>query len=147
MEELNCKKETLPYTFEAPDLESEIGEIERVANKFDPTNKARFILAFLQEARSAPLVELSDQLWRHLDNTDSFQFGPGDWESVARHADYYKRDWQLLKQKMESGKSVGAPIVVKVENQMHLVSGNTRLMIARALGIRPKVLLVDMAFR
>lgn len=147
MEELNSRREKLPCAFSAPNLESESSEIERVANEFDPTNKEGFILKFLQRARSAPLVAMSEQFWQHLDNTDSFQFGPGDWDAVARHADHYERDWQSLRQKMESGKPIDAPIVVKIENQMHLVSGNTRLMIARALGIRPKVLLVDMGPR
>jgi len=85
-----------------------------------------------------------------LDNTDSFDITPEGWEKVAENIDYTnqetgaKRSWQDLKQKTEQGQELDAPIVLKYQDELHLVSGNTRLMVARALGKTPKVLFVEM---
>ena len=47
---------------------------------------------------------------------------------------------------MKYGTSMPAPIVMKGdEDWYYLIGGNTRLMAARALGIRPKILLVDVS--
>ncbi len=104
----------------------------------------------MEQAAHAGLVELTEDMWRELENTDSFDIQPGGWEKVAEHINYTnketgaKRDWEGLKQAMEQGKRLDAPIVLRHAGQLHKVSGNTRLMVARALGIRPKVLLVEM---
>lgn len=52
--------------------------------------------------------------------------------------------WEDLRQKIEQGQELDAPIVLKLLNEIHLVSGNTRLMVARALNKTSKVLLVEM---
>lgn len=89
-------------------------------------------------------------MWGTLDNTDSFDIPSEGWEKVAEHIDHTNqetgatRSWQDLKQKMEQGRELDAPIVLKYQNELHLVSGNTRLMVARALGKTPKILLVEM---
>lgn len=53
------------------------------------------------------------------------------------------RDWQLLKSKIENGESLDAPIICQKGDRLHLVSGNTRLIVTRALGMLPQVLLVN----
>ncbi len=147
MEKLYSKKQLSSDVFRFPSLKNQIGEIERVANTFDTTNKKSFIEKFMQKARHSTLIGMSEELWKKLENTDSLKILAGDWDAVALHA-YHggdsPRDWQSLKLRMESGELLDAPIVVKIGNKMHLVSGNTRLMVARALGISPSVLLIDM---
>ena len=93
---------------------------------------------------------MTEDLWSTLDNTDSFDIPLDGWEKVAEHIDHTNqetgaaRSWQDLKLKMEQGQKLDAPIVLKYQEGLHLVSGNTRLMVARALEKTPKILLVDM---
>lgn len=133
-----------------PNVRRERGEIERVAQTYRPLHPTSFVQDFLEKAQQASLVNLSEEMWSLLDNTDSFDIPINGWEQVAAHIDHTNhetgatRDWEDLKIKMEQGKELDAPIILKQVNDMHVVSGNTRLMVARALGKVPKVLLVDM---
>lgn len=58
---------------------------------------------------------------------------------VERNAFHIGRDWESVKTALEGGVPLDAPIIMKRGDQTHLVSGNTRLMVARAMGIRPQV--------
>lgn len=79
-----------------------------------------------------------------MENTDSLDIEYDDWGTVAMHASQGNRDWESLKLKMESEGEIDAPIILRKGGTLHLVSGNTRLMVARALGKTPKVVIVDM---
>lgn len=130
--------------FVFPDIEKELGEIERVAKLYAKGFSERFV----RIARESKLSELSEEEWRVLDNTDSFDITLGDWEIVKLHStagsqSLHPRDWQMLRSKMKRWEPLDAPIIINARGQLHLVSGNTRLMVARALGIRPQVLSVD----
>ncbi|HEY4516253.1 MAG TPA: hypothetical protein VJH67_03655 [Candidatus Paceibacterota bacterium] len=137
-------KTNTPFIY--PSVEKEIGEIERVARELNLGKS--FANDFLERSKHTELVELSENDWSRLENTDSFVISVGDWDSVAKNTLAGRlenpRNSELLKSKIESGVVLDAPIVVKIGDVLHLVSGNTRLMVARALGIRPKVLIVDM---
>jgi len=55
-----------------PDLQEEIGEIERVLVEFlnkEPSQEN--IAVVLRALESAPVVDLSEEDWQHLENTDS----------------------------------------------------------------------------
>jgi len=137
-----------------PDFVQEQGEVERVAREFlkqEPTPEN--IAALTKVLESAPMVELSDADWEALHNTDSFHnVSPGDIEKSARITEKYneslepgnKRDFQTLLKKMQNGSEMNAPAIVRKDGKMHLVSGNTRLMIARAMSYRPVVVLADL---
>lgn len=132
--------------FKYPDIEAEIGEFERVADTFGIDSS---VLMFL--AHEGQMTYLDFELWNKLENTDSNTFDIGDWEWVHEHSNpdgEHKRDWESLKDKVERGKVLNAPIIMKYGNKYHLVSGNTRLMVARAKGVVPKVLLfeIDQSF-
>ena len=132
--------------FKYPDIESETGEFERVADAFGIDSS---VLMFL--AHDGQLVSLDLELWSKLENTDSNSFEAGDWSTVHSHSNpdgEQKRDWENLRDKVEGGKVLDAPIIMKYGNRYHLVSGNTRLMVARAKGIVPKVLIfeIDQSF-
>jgi hypothetical protein len=129
----------LPTSFE-----HEMGEIERVAQTFAKGDSERFIRQFLEVIQNSQLTDLIDADWSRLENTDSWDIGVGDLDSVEDHSKHIGRDWELLKTKLEKGGQVDAPIIIKIGGVLHLTSGNTRLMVARALGIRPKVVIVDM---
>jgi hypothetical protein len=137
-------------SFINPDLAKERGEIGRVAQEVfsieDPDEIRKFGERFLEAAKTAPLVELSEEMWSQLENTDSYGIPSQDWavvedHAVVGHADH-PRDWESLKRQYEQGASIEAPVIVKTNDTLHLVAGNTRLMVARALGITPNVLLV-----
>ncbi len=145
------EKETNTKTmFAFPDVEQERGEIERAAQKYSPQNSEEFVRFFYEKAQEATLVELTEEMWSILDNTDSFDIPNNGWEKVAEHVDHTNqetgssRSWEDLRQKMEDRQELDAPIVLKYHGELHLVSGNTRLMVARALGKSVHILLVEM---
>ena len=121
-----------------PDLEAERGEFERVAETFSIDDS---VLMF--QAQSGELVDLDDAIWRQLDNTDSNRFDVGDWDTAVRFATEANRDYLDLKDKLERNVKLDAPIIMQHNTKYHLVSGNTRLMVSKALGITPKVLLFE----
>lgn len=131
--------------FVFPDFRYEMGEIERTAKIFAPENTQKFMEEFIEQGLKSSLTGLTEEIWRDLENTDSYDIPLGGWEQVAEHADFVGRDWQTKKKLMKNGDPIHAPIVLKKDGRYHKVAGNTRLMVARALGIRPTVLIVDMS--
>jgi hypothetical protein len=135
-----------PANFVFPRLREELGEIERVA-EYVGESKAQFVPRFLQatlrDSNRTQFVELTNSIWDQLKNTDSTRIGKGDWKSVSEACEN-KRDWEKVRREVENGTRLDAPIIVRLPNEYHLVSGNTRLMCSKALGVVPKVLIVDM---
>jgi hypothetical protein len=127
--------------FKYPDIEAERGEFERVARTFNADTDT---LMFLAEEEGG-LISLNASTWEVLENTDSSELQPGDWELVKEHSvnQDVSRDWESLKARLEQGEQTDAPIIMEHEGKYHLVSGNTRLMVARALGITPTVLIFE----
>ena len=88
---------------------------------------------------------LSEDVWGRLENTESHEFDKDEWRIVKEVSEAQERvrDWQKFKTLEEKGVPIDAPIILKCGDTYHLVSGNTRLMVAHALGITPKVLLFE----
>jgi hypothetical protein len=145
------EKKIVP-TWIRPNLETERGEIERVIREFlgqEPTEeKTSNIINILE---SASVIDLSYEDWRHLENTESFQYiRPGhveDAEKVVEDKNEKlppdnKRDFKAVLNGFNNGGKMECPTILRdKDGRLHLVSGNTRLMIARALGITPKVII------
>ncbi len=131
--------EPIPEYFIFPDITKERGEFERVADTFGVDSETLVFLAS-EEGR---LRDLSNEIWEKLDNTDSNKYEKDNWEAVREFSEMCGRDWLDLKKKIEKGNRIDAPIIMKYGELYHLVSGNTRLMVARALGIIPKVLVFE----
>jgi hypothetical protein len=129
--------ENLGEKFRHPDFEAEIGEFERVSIKFGIP-----VSDLLRSAESAELNFIEDDVWESLENTDSTNIKPGDWAEVDTLAKQAERDWEEVKRKIEAGVEY-APIILKHNGEYHLVSGNTRLMVCKAMGIVPKVLVFE----
>ncbi len=141
---MNESFESVKEPFVLPDIKAERGEFERVAEKFGLDTDTLLFLA----AEEGVLSPLTEEVWKNLDNTDSNTFNSGDsdaWDKIREgcEAQNPPRDWQALKITMEQGGDIEAPIIIKYDNQYHLVSGNSRLMVARALDITPKVLIFE----
>ncbi len=131
------------FTF--PNIKSELGEFDRVADTFGLESD---VLVFLAKTEGK-MVVLDDAMWVHLHNTDSINITKGDWETVDANVQEGNksadkpRDWKFLKHKIESGIKLDASIIMKYGDLYHVVSGNTRLMVSKALGINPEVLIFE----
>ncbi|OHA18904.1 MAG: hypothetical protein A2836_00755 [Candidatus Taylorbacteria bacterium RIFCSPHIGHO2_01_FULL_45_63] len=137
-----------------PNPNKEKGEVERVVKEFlnlEPTDEnVNRLIEIIQEA---PVVELGEEEWEQLNNTDSFHnVRSGHLEDAEEITEEYnqklsqnnRRNFKKLLDSFTFGKEMEVPVIVKnKEGVTHLVSGNTRLMIARALGIKPKVIIVE----
>lgn len=136
--------ETPKEQFRFPNIEAERGEFERVAEKFDV---ACDTLMFLAE-EEGKVTALDKDMWGVLDNTSSKSIEFGDWGGVehALREDGVERNWKELREKMKNSEVLDAPIILKIGDLYHLVSGNTRLMVARALGMTPKVLIFEYTY-
>lgn len=132
--------------------EEERGELDRVCRTFLPNNPEEMEKRFYDRLSDVQVITLTEELLLELDNTDALGVAEGDFEHVdqnirdgAARDPKNIRDWRDLKEKMERGKELDMPVIVKINNLYHKMSGNTRLMVCRALGIMPQVAIVDLS--
>ncbi len=132
-----------------PDIQSEIKEIERVAKMISGSEDhhdkdyQKTIQEITKVLETASFEELTDDMWSALENTDSYHdVRPGHIEDAQEIAKSYNRDPQESLDRIKNRDPFYAPIILILEDDTpHLVSGNTRLMIARALKLDVKVLI------
>ncbi len=130
-------------TWEAPRLvENELGEITRAAQHFanGPQEQADIALRIYDALSQGNLEDLQDDIWEHLENTDSYDIVPGDFAKVREMCLQNNRNFDVHVKRLVSGQPIPSPTIAVYNNVPHKVGGNTRLMFARALGIRPKVI-------
>jgi hypothetical protein len=138
-----------------PDMRNEAGEIVRVIRDFlgqEPSSET--VQEITRMLQSAPEVELSDEVWATVENTDSFHHvRSGHLEDAENLTAEYnavlpvenRRDFNKLLDGFKNGSPMELPAIIRDrQGKMHLISGNTRLMIARALRLQPKVIIGDM---
>jgi hypothetical protein len=134
--------------WQKPNLEREFGEIDRTAKEFSKGNKElydKIMWAFKNQFEFARLEELTDEVWAQLENTDSYHdISGGEVDKLSEIAAKNKRAWKRKSDDMKKGVPMAAPIIFQMGNRYHKVAGNTRLMIARVLGIRPKVVFIKL---
>ena len=132
--------------WEKPNLEWEFGEIDRTAKEFSQGDKEKYgsiMWGFKNQFENAQLEPLTDEVWSKLENTDSYNsVAPGDIEGAGKIAESNKRSWKQKLNSMRNGKPMPAPIIFEMNGRYHKVSGNTRLMLARALNSRPRVIFI-----
>ena len=128
-----------------PNIEGEMDEIKRVSQYL--TRNEDFpvsVYDIISSLENSNEVTLSDELWSNLENTESNEIEIGDFNAVFDIANHYgKSDPNKLKRKLESG-DYERPMIVKFGDRYHLVSGNTRLSTAAAMGMNPKVFIGDL---
>lgn len=135
MESLKTSAESFIF----PHIQEERGEFERAGKEFELDPE---VLMFLAEEEGV-MCQLSSEIWERLENTDSYGIKKDDWTEVGVHAREGDRDWVTLKEKITKGETLDAPIIFKYGERYHLISGNTRLMVARALGLTPAVFIFE----
>ena len=114
-----------------PILQAENEEIERTADELGlPYDTVYNSLVNGKE------VTLTDEMWSRLENTDSYDINSE--EEAIELARHYGKDIQSI---LAAEKTPPALILQYSPNKYYLVGGNTRLMVARAKGINPQVIL------
>ena len=114
---------------------SELGEIDRTAQVF---NVQPDDIQYAFEDGSE--VVLSDDVWSKLENSDSYQIQ--NLEQAIKLANKYKKDWRSIVRAIQDEKQLPLPLVLRYDaDKYYLVGGNTRLMIYKALGVQPVVLM------
>ena len=121
-------EESVAPVWTKPKWEDEAAEFARVARDEDiPIEK------FRSAFKAGRLQEMSDDDWRRLENTDSY-------DVTSRHdavsiAGAYGRDAMSVFDAIDSGDPIPAAIVLeRPDRTLTLVGGNTRLMAARGTG-------------
>lgn len=124
--------------FSKPDIFSEKVEFERVASTFNIDS-----LVLLWSAQQGSMTQLTEDVWSTLQNTNSFSVEKNDHDTATQHAESVGLDYREVAEAIYAGvannQPIHAPIVMKIGNLYHLVSGNTKLMAARAYGVTPKI--------
>jgi hypothetical protein len=114
----------------------EIDELKRVAEEFG-IPEADLLGAF----ESGRVASLTDDIWRVLENTDSYD--TTDEDSARSIALEYERDIASIYDAIDSGSTLPMPIVLNFKGGYYLIAGNTRLMVCRSRGITPKIFVVS----
>ena len=127
----------------------EKGEMKRVLESefsIDDKNSkfAEIGKNFVSALENGEYVDLSEDIWSKLENTDSYSEIPkGELSKAQEYAAHYKKNFDGILKAIQEERDVNAPMIVRHEGHYHLIAGNTRLMIARALSQTPKVLIAD----
>ena len=114
-----------------PILQAENEEIERTADELGLPYDVVY-----NSFASGKEVTLTDEMWSRLENTDSYDINSE--EEAIELARHYGKDIQSI---LAAEKTPPALILQYSPNKYYLVGGNTRLMVARAKGINPQVIL------
>ena len=118
-----------------PSLDEEYEEFERTSEE-ENIPLAELTYGF----ERGKLVPLSDNIWSILVNQDSWQIKNGDMPMAVKLAIEYGKDYEKLSKGFAENITLPAPIIVKKpDGEYYQIAGNTRLMFAKALGIRPYV--------
>ena len=123
------------------DINKEMDELERVVQDLKRNEGIEITYDELYNAfRHSKEVDLSEDIWNVLENTESNDIQIGDMKAVHKIAHmYHKTNPDKLAKVMKEG-TYNRPMILNYDGDMyHLVAGNTRLCTAKALGITPKV--------
>jgi hypothetical protein len=121
-----------------PEVEEEKEEIERTAIALDLDFDDLY-----SDTENGKLTVLTDDIWEKLDNTDSWNIE--SLQQAKELAEEYEKNIDaIIEGFISENISMPAPIVLKYsEEDYYLIAGNTRLMVAKAFKVRPKVWLVE----
>lgn len=119
-----------------PDLSEEHEEMERTSKELGID-----LQEIVDGYKNGSLEELNNDMWQMMENTDSWDIK--DLEAARRYAEEYGKDIENIIDGFKKGKELPAPIVlIKDDKVPYLIAGNTRLMVAKALKVVPKVVIV-----
>ncbi len=127
-----------------PNIKGEMDDIERATQDLNRRHQfnvsVREMIESFEESDPTPLYP---DIWSKLENTESTQIDPGEYSKVFYIADKYDKSNPLKLAKKLLNNTYKYPLIVRFNDQYHLVAGNTRLSMAAALGITPMVFIAD----
>jgi hypothetical protein len=119
----------------SPNIMEERGEIVRQAKELN-IDWRQLMEAFKQ----ARLVTLTDEMWANMQNTDSNDPNL----TLQKLMSWTHRNVNRILGVFKTGGILPAPIVLIYRQTPVCVAGNTRLSACKVLGVRPKVLMVQL---
>jgi len=127
------------------DVKKEMDEIQRVVQDLSRHHNFNTTVEDVStEIENATPQPLKYQIWNQLENSESVDINKGDFDEVFKIANKYQKGNPLkLKKKLIEG-NYHPPIIARFEDRYWLVAGNTRLCTAKAMGINPNVLIIDL---
>ncbi len=127
------------------DVKKEMDEIQRVVQDLSRHHNFNTTVEDVsKEIENATPQPLKYQIWNQLENSESVDINKGDFDQVFKIANKYKKGNPLkLKKKFIKG-NYRPPIIARFDDRYWLVAGNTRLCTAKAMGINPNVLIIDL---
>ena len=127
------------------DVKKEMDEIQRVVQDLSRHHNFNTTVEDVStEIENATPQPLKYQIWNQLENSESLDINKGDFDEVFKIANKYKKGNPLkLKRKFIEG-NYHPPIIARFDDRYWLVAGNTRLCTAKAMGINPNVLIIDL---
>tara|TARA_B100001287_G_scaffold14081_1_gene10614 strand:+ start:6465 stop:8102 length:1638 start_codon:yes stop_codon:yes gene_type:complete len=127
------------------DVKKEMDEIQRVVQDLSRHHNFNTTVEDVsKEIENATPQPLKYQIWNQLENSESVDINKGDFDEVFKIANKYQKGNPLkLKKKFNEG-NYHPPIIARFDDRYWLVAGNTRLCTAKAMGINPNVLIIDL---
>jgi hypothetical protein len=127
------------------DVKKEEDEIQRVVQDLSRHHNFNTTVEDVsKEIENATPQPLKYQIWNQLENSESVDINKGDFDVVFKIANKYQKGNPLkLKKKFNEG-NYRPPIIARFDDRYWLVAGNTRLCTAKAMGINPNVLIIDL---
>lgn len=126
-------------------IDKEIEEIKRVVQDLSRDEKIDIsVKDVVKSFRNAREIQIPDEIWGKLENTESNHIKMGDMDSVKEIAKKYNKSNPIKLGKALKSGVYDRPLILKFGDRYHLVAGNTRLSTAAALGIMPIVLIGEL---
>jgi len=119
-------------------------EFEKTAKKYSDDQHLKVNIALIKKQYSiSKQISLTNAIWSKMKNTNSYNTKTiEDMQAAIKIAKESKDITSILKE-FFSGK-VESPIAMRLgDGSYELISGSSRLMAARVLGITPKIQIVD----
>lgn len=123
-------------------IDNEMDEIERVVQDLSRNEGIDISVKDVVKAfKNASEIQIPDEIWGKLENTESNHIKMGDIDKVKEIAKKYNKSNPMKLGKALKSGVYDRPLILKFGDRYHLVAGNTRLSTAAALGITPVVLI------
>ena len=144
-EEYGRRYKNAPLRESKKDVKKEMDEIQRVVQDLSRHHNFNTTVEDVsKEIENATPQPLKYKIWNQLENSESVDINKGDFDEVFKIANKYKKGNPLkLKKKFIEG-NYRPPIIARFDDRYWLVAGNTRLCTAKAMGINPNVLIIDL---
>jgi hypothetical protein len=123
-------------------IDNEMDEIERAVQDLSRNEEIDVSVKDVVKAfKNAIEIQIPDEVWGKLENTESNHIKMGDMDKVKEIAKKYNKSNPIKLGKALKSGVYDRPLILKFGDRYHLVAGNTRLSTAAALGISPVVLI------